>query len=272
MSGILAIARAIPGTVLRVPSPYDPGMTERRIALAGPCNFRDLGGYPTADGHETQWGRLYRSDSMHTLTADDVPVLRDLGVRTAIDFRSDDEIDRMGIGPLGEVEIGHVHCPTFDGTRRTEADLLTGRSAADFYALMMETGAPAYVAAATSLAADAALPAVFFCMAGKDRTGVFAAVVLGLLGVPDDVIVADYVLTHEILPVLTERRIARDGSDTEAVRWVNVPDDLKGAHAHVMEELVTRVRDRWGGWLGYASAVGIPDPAVASLRAHLLTP
>jgi protein-tyrosine phosphatase len=245
-------------------------MATRHITLEGPCNFRDLGGYRTADGRETRWGRLYRSDSMHTLTAGDVPVLREIGVRTAIDFRSNYELDQIGIGPLGEVSITHVHCPTFDMNPEGEAPPFVGGSAATFYARMLESGAPAYVAAARAIATDEAMPAVFFCMAGKDRTGVFAALVLGLLGVPDDVVVADYALTHDVLPTIAQRREAREAALNMRIRWEDIPDDLKGAHSHVMEELLGNVRERWGSWEGYAAAVGIPDDVVTALRAELV--
>jgi protein-tyrosine phosphatase len=257
------------------PTPiYDPPVNTRRIDLTGPCNFRDLGGYSTVDGHTTRWGRLYRSDSMHTLTDTDLPMLRELGVRTAIDFRSTPEIEETGIGPLHDASIRHVHSPTFDGTRPSERiSLPTGDwNAADFYLRMLSSGAAAYVLAATTLMEPDAMPAVFYCMAGKDRTGVFAALVLGLLGVPDDVIVADYVLTHERLDVITARRIERAGVAAEATRWANLPDDLQGAHAHTMEGLIERVHDRWGTWAACAAAIGIPDDTVAGLRAQLLEP
>ncbi|HXY91108.1 MAG TPA: tyrosine-protein phosphatase [Acidimicrobiia bacterium] len=244
-------------------------MAERRVVFEGPVNFRDLGGYPTADGRRVRWGRLYRSDSLHTITPVDVPMLRDLGVRIAIDFRSDDEIDRLGIGPLDEVSVRHVHCPTFDGQRR-EAPPLEGKTAAEFYALMLESGAPAYRAALEAVAEPGALPAVFFCLAGKDRTGCFAALVLGLLGVPDDEIVADYHLTQEIVPILTERRLERDGPGLDAERWRNIPDDLRGAHTHVMEELLGHVDRLWGGWDAYAEFAGVRPELVGLLREELL--
>ncbi len=169
-------------------------MTLRRVSFEGPINFRDLGGYAVEGRGQVRWGRLYRSDSLHTITPDDVPRLRELGVRTAIDFRSGDEIDRLGIGPLGEVSVRHVHCPTFDGARTEEPPLFEGKTAAEFYALMTDRGSPAYVAALESLTEPDTLPAVFFCLAGKDRTGCFAALVLGLLGVSNDDIVLDYAL------------------------------------------------------------------------------
>jgi protein-tyrosine phosphatase len=251
--------------------------TTRRITFEGPINFRDLGGYETADGRSIRWGRLFRSDSLHTVTAADVPLLRELGIRTAIDFRSGDEISRLGIGPLGEVSVAHVHCPTFDTATGEAADAAAQlpfdmSSAAAFYEQMMSRGSGAYVAALDSIVRADSLPAVFYCLAGKDRTGCFAAVVLGLLGVPDDTIVTDYALTQEVVPLLTERRIQRDGAEVESTRWTNVPEDLKAAHAHTMEGLIERVHARWHDWDGYAAAVGVPDDVVARLRDALLEP
>jgi protein tyrosine/serine phosphatase len=245
-------------------------MTLRRVGFEGPVNFRDLGGYAADGGRHVRWGRLYRSDSLHTITPDDVPVLRNLGVRTAIDFRSSDEIEWLGIGPLGEVSVRHVHCPTFDRTPSPEAATFQGRTAADFYVHMLDQGSGAYVAAARSLADADTLPAVFFCVAGKDRTGCFAALVLGLLGVADDVIVSDYALTQEIVPLLTARRLARDGEHADAERWKNIPADLREAPAHVMETVVGHIHERWGGWAGYADAAGIESAVVTRLREELL--
>ncbi|MEX1006337.1 MAG: tyrosine-protein phosphatase [Acidimicrobiia bacterium] len=245
-------------------------MTLRRVAFEGPINFRDLGGYPVEGGGHVRWGRLYRSDSLHTITPDDVPMLRELGVRTAIDFRSSDEIDRLGIGPLGEVSVRHVHCPTFDGARTEEPPMFEGKTAAEFYALMMDRGAGAYVAALESLTEPGALPSVFFCVAGKDRTGCFAALVLGLLGVSNDDIVLDYALTQEIVPILTARRLERDGPEVDAERWKHIPPDLREARVHVMEELVGIMHERWGSWEGYAGAAGIGTEVVARLREELL--
>jgi len=87
---------------------------DRRIALGGPVNFRDLGGYPAAGGRSVRWGRVYRSDSLHRLDPADAPRLADLGIVTAIDFRANDELDHIGIGPLGELDVRHVHLATVD--------------------------------------------------------------------------------------------------------------------------------------------------------------
>ena len=122
-------------------------MSERRVALAGPLNFRDLGGYPTADGRRVKWGRVFRSDSLHHLTDLDGGRLGELGVRTALDFRAHDELVEVGIGRLGELDIGHVHLPTIDRAINVQRppDWTPPTSAAAVYVTMMEQGATAGV-------------------------------------------------------------------------------------------------------------------------------
>jgi protein-tyrosine phosphatase len=245
-------------------------VSERRVALAGPVNFRDVGGYPTADGRTVAWRRLYRSDSLHHLEPDDGPLLRERGIVTAIDFRADDELDRIGIGRLGELDIRHVHLPTVDRALHTvrPPDWDPPESAAEVYVLMMRSGGRAYAAALRALVEPGALPAVYFCMAGKDRTGVFSAVVLGLLGVSDDDIVADYILTHDVVHVIHER--GRRAYPDAADRWPELPEGLAGAVAPSMQGMITRMRDEYGSWAGYAEAVGVESSVVEQLRDALL--
>ena len=245
-------------------------MSERRVALAGPLNFRDLGGYEAADGRRVRWGRVFRSDSLHHLTDLDGARLGELGVRSALDFRAHDELVEVGIGRLGELDIRHVHLPTID--RAMNAERRPGwtppSSAAAVYVTMMEHGAGAYAAALEALADPGNLPAVFFCMAGKDRTGVFSAVLLGVLGVADADIVADYALTHEVIDELHAR--------TRAVRphidevWSRLPPEILGAHAATMEGLLALVRRRWGSLGGYARDIGVSADVITRLRGDLL--
>ena len=245
-------------------------MIDRRIALGGPVNFRDLGGYPTAGGRTVRWGRVYRSDSLHRLDPADAPRLADLGIVTAIDFRANDELDHIGIGPLGELDVRHVHLATVDRAMhgRQMPDISQTRTAAEIYFTMLETGAPSYAEALRELAEPGALPAVFFCMAGKDRTGVFAALLLGLLGVADADIVADYALTSEVL----EEIHARHRREVPAIdeQWANLPPDIAGAFPRTMEGLLAEVRDRYGSWDGYATEIGVDTSTLTTLTTSLL--
>ncbi|MEX2253909.1 MAG: tyrosine-protein phosphatase [Acidimicrobiia bacterium] len=245
-------------------------MSERRVALAGPVNFRDVGGYPTADGRIVQWRRLYRSDSLHHLEPDDGPLLHERGIATAIDFRADDELERIGIGRLGELDIHHLHLPTVDKALHTvrSPDWDPPETAGEIYVMMLRSGGAAYAAALRALAEPSTLPAVFFCMAGKDRTGVFSAVVLGLLGASDEDIVADYVLTHDVVETIHERG-RRDYPDA-ADRWPELPDDLRGAVAPTMEGMLVGMRAEHGDWDGYAKSIGVEPDVVDRVRSALL--
>jgi protein-tyrosine phosphatase len=245
-------------------------MTERRVALAGPVDFRDLGGYGAADGRSVRWRQLYRSDSLHHLETEDGPLLRELGIVTAIDFRADDELDRIGIGRLGDLDIRHLHLPTVDRALHTvrPPGWDAPETAAEIYVLMLRSGAGAYAAALRALTEPGSLPGVYFCMAGKDRTGVFSAVVLGLLGVSDEDIVADYVLTQEVIDVIHERG-RRDYPDA-AQRWPELPDGLLGAFAPTMAGMLERMREQYDDWNGYADAIGVESEVVDALRAALL--
>jgi protein-tyrosine phosphatase len=245
-------------------------MTVRRVSLAGPVNFRDLGGYAAADGRTVQWQRLYRSDSLHHLESEDGPLLRELGLLTAIDFRAGDEVERIGIGRLGELDIKHVHLPTVDKALHTvrPPDWEAPSSAAEIYVLMMQSGAAAYAAALRAIVEPGTMPAVYFCMAGKDRTGVFSAIVLGLLGVSDDDIVADYVLTHDVVEVILDRgKQYWQGSED---RWPDLPEDLRGAVDTTMRGMLDGMRAEFGDWPGYAEAIGLEPEVVAALQAQLL--
>jgi protein-tyrosine phosphatase len=173
------------------------GSTGRHVPLAGCYNFRDLGGYPTRGGGRLAWRRLFRADGLTRLNEDDCAALTELGLATVIDLRTASEVKDRGRFPTETVSVEYHHLPLTDSIPGTEevpdwgeADYVTAR-----YAHLLKEGRSSIARAIRLLAADGSLPAVFHCSAGKDRTGVLAAIVLGGLGVPDDVIVDDYALS-----------------------------------------------------------------------------
>ncbi|PPK69155.1 tyrosine-protein phosphatase [Actinokineospora auranticolor] len=167
-------------------------------------NFRDLGGYPTADGGAVRWGLLYRSDSLGKLAGTDLDRFRELDVRTVIDLRHDYEIAARGRVPALPGLVYH-HLPiehrAFDQTGLDSA-VDPGRYLADRYLEYAEDGVVELRAALTALAEPGT--AVFHCASGKDRTGVLAALVLALVGVSESDVVADFALTG----LATERLVA----------------------------------------------------------------
>ena len=174
----------------------------RLIALEAAHNVRDLGGYVIGDGRTIAWGRLLRGDGLHHLTPADLDALTPIGLRTVIDLRTPGEVDERGAFPIDRMPVELVHqpvidttwsrddVPRFDAAANPEAEFLTFA-----YATMLAEGGDRFGAAIRRLAAPGALPAIFHCAAGKDRTGIMAALLLAGLGVDDDVIVADYGLT-----------------------------------------------------------------------------
>jgi protein-tyrosine phosphatase len=243
-------------------------MTSRLIPLEGCLNFRDLGGYPTADGQVVRWRQVFRSDALHLLTASDVAQLRGaLRVREVIDLRSTAELRSEGRGPLSEEDVRFHHVPLFDGEVRSEdRERAAQISLADRYVFLAQLAGERIGRVITTIAqADAG--AVFHCAAGKDRTGVISALLLGLLGVSDDVIVADYVATRDNLDAIVDRLNALEGYRTMLAA---LPPDTMHANPETMVEFLERFRAAHGSYEEYALAAGVTADSIGRLRERLL--
>jgi protein-tyrosine phosphatase len=200
-------------------------------------------------------------------------VVATLGLRTAVDLRAGHEVDEHPHMPAVEAGIVVHHRPIVDETRRRPDDEpLPERGLDEIYVLMLDRFGDR-VATVVELIGDAdGHPAVFFCAAGKDRTGLVAAVVLGALGVPDETIAADYAFTAGILPVLAERNRARAearGAPAE-VQLEAYGQALASAEAATMLSVLSRLRAEHGSIEGYLERHGLAPDAVESLRAGLL--
>ena len=251
----------------------DPATTPadalRHLTLEGSFNFRDLGGYETLDGRSVQWRRLFRADGPHALTAADAQLLGDLGLNTVIDLRTVDESQERGRWQdhVGDVMVHHL--PMTD-VLPDEVELREWTEAVNVgntYLRMAHTGAPAIGGAIAALAEPDALPAMFHCSAGKDRTGVLAAVVLGLLGVPDETIVADYALSGAAMTRMLEWLRGR-ATDPEVLE--RFAPAVLSAEPVAMRVFLTGLREEWGSFDAYAAALGLGSE-VTALRATLLT-
>jgi len=240
---------------------------QRAIDLQGCLNFRDLGGYPTADGRRLRWRQLYRSDALHLLTPPDVARLRDeLGVREVIDLRSTAERREEVAGPLGPPWFREHHIPLFDGEVRSAEQRADIRTLADRYFLMAEFAREAIGRVLTVLGQSPS-PAVFHCAAGKDRTGVVSAVILATLGVEDDLIVADYVATQAKLDAIIDRLMSTRGYQTMLSA---LPPDTLHAEPETMVALLERVREVYGSMRDYVRAAGVDEATLRSLETRLL--
>lgn len=244
---------------------------ERRIDLVGCFNFRDLGGYPAAGGARVRWRQLFRSDGLHLLTPADVDrIVSDLGVRRVVDLRSSAELAAEGRGLLqSRPEAEFHHLPLFDGQHRAEAaPAAADLTLADRYFQMAEFAKQPIARVLVALA-ESSGAAVYHCAAGKDRTGVISAVLLGLLGVPDEVIVADYAASQEQLDAIVDRLMSAEGYKTMLSA---LPADTLHAEPETMIHLLDQVRTKYGSMQAYAREIGVDEAQVARLRARLLEP
>src|SRR5579872_47636 len=243
----------------------------RRLPLAGCVNFRDLGGYPTQDGRQVRWRRLFRADGLARLHEADLALLGELGLATVIDLRTVGELEGRGSFPHDVVPVDYHHLPLTDVLpppedlhRYGEPDFVTAR-----YRQMFDEGSESIATAVRVLASPDALPAVFHCSAGKDRTGVVAALVLGFLGVPREVIIEDYALSAEAMGALLERikKEYADAVDTVeryAPAVISVPPESMAA-------FLDALRDEHGTFDELARSLGVTAP-VERLRLSLLEP
>ena len=248
---------------------------DRLVPLEGPANFRDLGGHVTGDGRTVRTGRVFRSDSLSGLTAADVERLRhDLGLRTVIDLRAPHEVEDYGHGAL-EAHVRQLHMPIVDQTRepalptrRERKDAAKFQTLDQIYLYMLREYGHRFAAVLRVIADAEAQPVVFHCAAGKDRTGLTAMLVLGLCGVPDDAIVADFSFTETRMPTIIARHHERAEVTTGTIE---VAGQQYGAQATTMASVLEAVRSEFGSVERYVASVGLEPRVVTDLRTSLLT-
>lgn len=240
---------------------------ERRISLSGPVNFRDLGGYGTVDGRQVRWRRLFRSDSLDPVTASDARVLtEELGLLAVVDLRTHREVEREGRGGLADVALHYHHVPLIEDI--TDGDRRLDRSLHELYVHMLAERAGRISDALAAIASEVAdHPTVFHCTAGKDRTGIVAALVLALLGVSDEDIVADYVLTQDVMPAMIERYPRRALRGSTGDRY---PSPILRAEADTMRETLAVLTGDYGSAAGWAATATVDHGIITNLRTALL--
>lgn len=186
-------------------------VTLKRVRLEGAYNVRDIGGYVTADGRVVRPNMLFRSDSLHALTAADQEKLQSLGIRTIIDLRHPKEIKNYPNLFAQAPGIRYLNLPFYHGWRSLFPDGLRPNGLAHLYTTVLDNCQETIAPVMTAVTTPQNYPLLIHCQVGKDRTGMVVALLLSLLKVPEETIVADYALSHGYLqPVLEKyRQIAR---------------------------------------------------------------
>jgi protein-tyrosine phosphatase len=247
------------------------GEHDRWLRLPGTSNLRDLGGYPGTDGGTVRWRTLLRSDALHRLDDSGRAVLAGLGLRTVIDLRTDEEVRAAPSALDGAVDTGGTgvrtyHVPLFDASAigRLPPEL------AAIYRYMIDDCGAAVAEAVGRLCAANALPGLIHCTAGKDRTGLVAAIVLSVVGVPDDIIAADYAMSGTHLDPGAATAISRIRAVSGVGRWLDL--GALGAQPRVIHEALAHIRARAGSVTGYLLQNGLTRPDIETLRRTLVVP
>jgi protein-tyrosine phosphatase len=234
----------------------------RHLGLDGTDNLRDVGGYPTQAGG-VAWRTLFRSDSLHRLSSHGVAGLARLDLRTVVDLRSDIEVEQRPSAVAG-LPARIVRAPLV----RDPASLPPLAGLAEEYRYMIDECGDSIGVAVKELCAPGALPALVHCAAGQDRTGVVIALVLAVLGVPDELIGADYSLSLAYLDPDSTAVIGRlkAGGLGEAATA-----ELLSSSAGLILSMLAAARAVGGGSVDrYLTAHGVGAFDLAALRSALV--
>lgn len=262
----------------------------RRLPLEGTPNFRDLGGYETTDGRFVRWGMLYRSGVLTYLTPADYSYLAHIGIHAICDFRTADEDAVAPETWIPNAEVEHISLPigTDKKNQNTNSSidkLLATNPTPDqlrgwmtkIYANFAFSAAPQYGQLFAKLK-DGSTPLLYHCTGGKDRTGVFSALLLLTLGVPEQTVLHDYALTNlylgEASPTALKQMKAASGGGASFMAKLN-PEQQKVLMAADPEYLRTMLRaidTKYGSFDNYRrTALHVSDADAQLLRNRLLT-
>ena len=256
----------------------------RKLPFDNMHNFRDLGGFTTADGRAVKWGVIYRADKIADLSLQDQRYLERLNLRKIIDFRSDEERYEAPHSLLPETSITiEAHPVTVEAaqiekvTARLQQENVTAEDIALFLIEanreMIERFTPVYKQWLHSLLAENSHPQVFHCTAGKDRTGLAAALLLRILGVAPDQVMHDYLATN----LYTGARVEQIVHHINEMTMHQVNEDvirmLFKVQSRFLNEAYKSIDEHYGDFAGYIEiGLGFGESECNRLRALLLEP
>jgi protein-tyrosine phosphatase len=238
----------------------------RHIPLSGTYNIRDLGGYKTHTGARVPWQTFFRGDNPNLLSVEGMNYLYGQGLRLVIDLRTKNEIKEASNPFENFPGVEYINLPIFDDLAPV---IMLQKQVSDenpllhFYleAIHGQGNAIKEVLKRISTIQDGAV--MFNCTAGKDRTGIIAALLLGLVGVSEEEIVKDYALTASLIPGLADRLLAESkarGINTERhSRMLESPGE-------VMKALLSEIENKFGSIENYLKENGMEQEEIQRLK------
>lgn len=214
-------------------------MIYTRLPLKNTFNTRDLGGYPLEEG-TTKWKTILRSDDLSHLDKGDIKQLHHYGVRTIIDLRSEGELEQLAYPDVSP--ISYVHIPLVqqlnpkDFNVDPQSPVLKQFELKDFYTQCIDS-CKEEVKQVLETIAESEGGVLFHCTAGKDRTGIISALLLGLVGASRSDIIANYQTTHTYIRVNPRFQIKRETGLEKMLH--STPESIEHMLKHIEEKYVT---------------------------------
>ena len=242
----------------------------RRLPLDGLFNARELGGYPVPGGM-TKYGVFVRSEIPLFLTKGDIEVLKNYGITADIDLRGDVEAERMKDVLMDEPWLEYARISLFDnrlvlGMKDSAGDLPGDFAWGKYYIGMAESSRD-WIKAVLEKLEKTGGAALFHCTTGKDRTGIITAMLLGLCGVSESDIVADYcvsqVYLEPVYPRLEKLMPPIPGRG-------GVDRSFMGTLPESMSQLLGYLNESFGGVRGYLESCSLTEETLESLRSRLI--
>ena len=260
-------------------------VAERRIALAGTPNFRDLGGYETADGRHVRWGQVFRSGALVDLTPADRATVDALGIQLVCDLRSDSEVETDPDPDLGAEALRlAVTDESVDVQAITDAvlvgdlDQISPDLLLDGMPAIATEFPDAWRTLVQRVADEASRPTNVHCSAGKDRAGWASALILRALGVPEETVMEDYLLSNDYLAASNEDTLAQVRTVVAGVQ--GVPEDevdlsnleaLLEVRPEYLQAAFDAVDEQYGSFEAYLTdSLGLTQAEIDALRDDLL--
>ncbi len=237
----------------------------------GAYNFRDLGGYSTRSGMTTKWRRILRADSPHRLSEQDMDTLLGQGLRTVIDMRSGNEIENAPNPFAGLGQVSYHNIGLFDhlapDTMRKDQTQASADPLLDFYVTTLANRQAAIRDVLMAIATAQSGAVMFHCTAGKDRTGLISALLLGLVDVGENEIISDYAQTKPLIAGLVQEflELAKEnGIDLKSYR------PLLACEPGTMRKVVKHIGDQYNSVPDYLAEIGLEPEMKRLLSRRLL--
>ena len=232
----------------------------RKLPFTGAHNFRDLGGYKTSDGKTVKWGKVYRSDNLHSLTDEDLKYMERLNIKSVVDFRSDEERNEEPdrLTPDMTPILLPIKFEPEGVTENLMRDLTFGNLDSsnllrDFNIILVKEFTEEYREFFRHIVDNGGEPFLLHCTAGKDRAGFGSAMILTVLGVPREKIIEDYLLTNTYVSDHVDRKLLETElktffrADSDNLRKINFVEE------RYIQAAFDTIDSHWGGMDQYIS-------------------